>query len=400
MIQVFSEITPLKKVILHRPGRELLNLAPDMLPELLFDEIPYLDKAVEEHDAFADIFRKEGVEVYYLEDLAAKAIEKEQVKRAFIDDFIKESHITSPREEAFVRELLEGLEGKDLILRTMEGIRRETMGEYPCKSLTDFISRENYFITNPMPNLYFTRDPFSLMGTKVSLNRMWSDIRNRETIYGKYIFEHHPDFSGTEFYYKRESAHSIEGGDELIVSQDTIAIGISQRTEAKAVEQIAESILFAGEFKQVLAFVIPKKRAFMHLDTVFTMIDHDCFTVHPEIEGPLEVYSLTKPGSDIVVTKEEGTLEQILGKTLQLDQVRLIRCAGGNPLDASREQWSDGSNTLAIRPGEVIVYDRNTVTNEVLDKAGVKLHVMVSGELSRGRGGPRCMSMPLVREKE
>lgn len=238
------------------------------------------------------------------------------------------------------------------------------------------------------------------MGTKVSLNRMWSDIRNRETIYGKYIFEHHPDFTGTEFYYKRELTHSIEGGDELIVSQDTTAIGISQRTEAKAVEQIAESILSAGEFKQVLAFVIPKKRAFMHLDTVFTMIDHDCFTVHPEIEGPLEVYSLTKPGNDIVVTKEEGTLEQILGKTLQLDQVQLIRCAGGNPLDASREQWSDGSNTLAIRPGEVIVYDRNTVTNEVLDKAGVKLHVMVSGELSRGRGGPRCMSMPLVGEKE
>ena len=281
----------------------------------------------------------------------------------------------------------------------MEGIRREEMGANKKNRLSDFVARDDYFITKPMPNLYFTRDPFSLMGSRVSLNKMWSDIRNRETIYGKYIFNYHPDFIGTKFVYNREEKFSIEGGDELILNEDTLAIGISQRTDAKAVEILAENILKAGEFKKVLAFVIPKKRAFMHLDTVFTMIDVDAFTVHPEIEGPLEVYELSLKNDEVEVRRLEGDLEHILAGALNMDRVRLIRCAGGNPIDAAREQWSDGSNTLAIKPGEVIVYDRNNVTNEVLDKAGIKLHVMVSGELSRGRGGPRCMSMPVIREK-
>lgn len=397
MIRVFSETKPLEEVILHRPGKELLNLMPDMLEELLFDEIPYLDKAIEEHDAFAEIFRNNGVKVFYLEDLAAEAIKAGDVKEDFIDEFIKEAHVFRDDEVKYLKDFLKDLDEKELVLKTMEGIRREDMPKVNGGRLTDFVARDDYFLTKPMPNLYFTRDPFSLMGTTVSLNKMWSDIRNRETIYGKYIFKHHPDFLGTEFVYYRDEKFSIEGGDELIINEDTIAIGISQRTDAKAVEIIAENILKKGEFKNVLAFVIPKKRAFMHLDTVFTMIDEDVFTVHPEIEGPLEVYRMTLDGSNVVVDRIEGNLEAILSKALHKDHIKVIRCAGGNPIDASREQWSDGSNTLAIKPGEVIVYDRNTVTNEVLDKEGIKLHVMVSGELSRGRGGPRCMSMPVKR---
>ena len=182
-----------------------------------------------------------------------------------------------------------------------------------------------------------------------------------------------------------------------MLSKDCLAIGISQRTSAKGLETFAKRALEIGEFKKVMAFVIPKKRAFMHLDTVFTMIDRDVFTVHPGIEGPLEVFEITKPGEDLKVKRIEQDLRTLLSNELGTD-VKLIRCAGGNPIDSRREQWSDGSNTLAIKPGEVIVYDRNDVTNEILDKEGVKLHVMKSGELSRGRGGPRCMSMPVVRE--
>lgn len=399
MIRVFSETKPLKEVILHRPGKELLNLMPDMLEELLFDEIPYLDKAIEEHDQFADIFRENGVKVLYLEELAAEALADEKIRLNFINEFIDEAHVVREDERAYLSDLLKELSPSELILKTMEGIRREEMGANKKNRLSDFVACDDYFITKPMPNLYFTRDPFSLMGSRVSLNKMWSDIRNRETIYGKYIFNYHPDFIGTKFVYNREEKFSIEGGDELILNEDTLAIGISQRTDAKAVEILAENILKAGEFKKVLAFVIPKKRAFMHLDTVFTMIDVDAFTVHPEIEGPLEVYELSLKNDEVEVRRLEGDLEHILAGALNMDRVRLIRCAGGNPIDAAREQWSDGSNTLAIKPGEVIVYDRNNVTNEVLDKAGIKLHVMVSGELSRGRGGPRCMSMPVIREK-
>lgn len=397
MIKVYSEIGPLKKVILKRPGNELLNLEPDMLEELLFDEIPYLEQAQEEHDNFAQIFRDNGTEVFYLEDLAGEAISEESVKNEFIDEFIKEAHVVDNREIKFLKDLLGELEGKELIQKTMSGIRREEMPKYEPVTLYDFLSKDDFFITKPMPNLYFTRDPFALMGSGVSLNKMWSDIRNRETIYGKYIFNYHKDFKNTPFYYNRENQFSIEGGDELVLSKDCLAIGISQRTSPKGLETFARKALEIGEFKKILALLIPKKRAFMHLDTVFTMIDKDKFTVHPGIEGPLEVFEITKDGEKLKVKRVEMDLETLLSNELKTD-VKLIRCAGGNPIDSRREQWSDGSNTLAIKPGEVIVYDRNNVTNELLDKEGIKLHVMKSGELSRGRGGPRCMSMPMVRE--
>lgn len=396
MVNVFSEIGPLRSVILHRPGRELLNLTPDLLEELLFDEIPYFEKAVEEHDAFARIFTANGIEVLYLEDLAAEAISNPEIRQEFVGEFIEEAHVHDPADAAYLRDMFAELDNRSLILKTMEGIRREEMpsrGNIFSNSL-----RDSLFVTKPMPNLYFTRDPFSLMGRSISLNKMWSDIRSRETIYGKFIFRYHPRFAGTGHIYNRDFPYSIEGGDELILNRETLAIGISQRTESRAVELLASNVLERGEFKKILAFVIPEKRAFMHLDTVFTMVDRDAFTVHPEIEGPLEVYSITKGEKSLEFERHEAPLEETLADALHLDSIRLIRCAGGNPIDAAREQWSDGSNTLAIRPGEVIVYDRNTVTNKALADAGCRLHVMSSGELSRGRGGPRCMSMPVIRD--
>ena len=233
---------------------------------------------------------------------------------------------------------------------------------------------------------------------------MRTETRNRETIFAKYIFENHPRFKdeNVPFWFNRDENSSLEGGDELILSDKILAIGISQRTDAASVEKLAKRLLLSEDttFETILAFQIPVSRAFMHLDTVFTQVDYDKFTVHPGIEGPLNVYAITKDKNDsskIAVTKEVDVLENILSKYLDR-KITLIRCGGGDEIISAREQWNDGSNTLAIAPGEVVVYSRNYVTNKILEEYGIKIHVMPSSELSRGRGGPRCMSMPLIRE--
>jgi arginine deiminase len=260
------------------------------------------------------------------------------------------------------------------------------------------------FIVDPMPNLYFTRDPFATIGTGISLNKMRTVTRSRETIFSKYIFKYHPYFKNAEvpFWYDRDQKNAIEGGDILVLSDKVIAVGISQRTDADAIELLAKNIFSDGQpFETILAFDIPKTRAFMHLDTVFTMVDHGIFTIHPEIEGPLTVYSLTRgeaPGQ-YKIEREIQNLDIILSKYLDIENIKLIRCGGKKGIDAGREQWNDGSNTLAISPGEVLVYSRNHVTNRLLESEGIKLHEVPSSELSRGRGGPRCMSMPLYRDK-
>lgn len=402
-IQVFSEIGRLKSVLLHRPGKEIENLTPDLMDRLLFDDIPYLEVARQEHDAFADIFRAKGVEVLYLENLAAEAIQDEAVKKRFIREYLVESRITGESLLNRVEDYFTSFEdNRSLVDKMMEGIRKEEITDYKRISLADMVASNYPFIVDPMPNLYFTRDPFATIGTGISLNHMRTVTRNRETIFAKYIFEYHPMFKDVTVprWYDRTFSHSIEGGDQLVLSDKVVAIGVSERTDAAAIDVFAQRLFQDGQpFEVILAFDIPKKRAFMHLDTVFTMVDHDKFTIHPEIEGPLTVYSIRKGDKGrLQIEKETKELHEILSKYLEVDKVELIRCGGGNAIDAGREQWNDGSNTLAISPGEVVVYSRNHVTNRLLEEAGVKLHVMPSSELSRGRGGPRCMSMPLVRD--
>ena len=402
-IHVFSEIERLKQVILHRPGNELSNISPDLMADFLFDEVPFLRGAMAEHDAFAAMLRSCGAEVIYLEDLAAEAIENAGVREAFVDEFIGETCVTSKDEIRMLKDFLLGIpKTRDMVLQIMAGTRRSSFPKRDHTSLVDFVDAEYPFVTNPMPNLYFTRDPFALIGSGVSLNHMWSIVRNRETLFGKYIFKYHPRFknSAIPFYYDRDIPYHIEGGDQLVLSDKVLAVGISQRTEARAIELFAER-LFKGpdSFETILAFKFPAKRAFMHLDTVFTMVDRDLFTIHPEIQQHLEVIAVTMKDGELRFDYQGRELEDVLKKYLHLDKVRLLPCGGGDPVDAPSEQWSDGSNTFAVAPGEIIVYDRNVVTNKSLEDAGVKLHVIPSAELSRGRGGPRCMTMPMVREK-
>ena len=255
-----------------------------------------------------------------------------------------------------------------------------------------------------MPNLYFTRDPFASVGNGAVINRMYSVTRNRETIYADYIFRFHPEYAGNvPDLYGRNNHFHIEGGDVLNVNEKLLFIGISQRTQAEAIQDLAMKMFYENEgnkIETILAFNIPNSRAFMHLDTVFTQIDTDAFTIHPGIMGTLQVFAVTadRANHDVHIEEHTGKLEDILAKFMGLDKVRLFPCGAGDPLAAEREQWNDGSNTLTIAPGKIIVYKRNYVTNQYLKDNGFEVLELEASNLCVGRGGPRCMSMPLVRE--
>ena len=405
-INVRSEINPLKKVLLHRPGKELLNLTPDTLGELLFDDIPFLKVAQEEHDAFAQILRDNGTEVVYLEDLMTDVLSlNPKLVEPFLRQWLFEGNIKTRRWQGKCLEYLTShFQGKALVEKTMEGITLKEMGDAArAYSLQDLVAPPDDLVVHPMPNLYFTRDPFASVGTGVFLHKMYSITRCRETIYADYIFKYHPDFEGmVTRYYDRDLHANIEGGDVLNLTEDTLAIGISQRTCPDAIEAAARNLFTDPEAKirTVLAFDIPKSRAFMHLDTVFTQIDVDKYTVHPAILGPLTVYEIT-PGqddpADLHIKRVDSDLKSILEKYTGVENVQLIYCGGDDLIAAAREQWNDGSNTLCIAPGKIVVYQRNDVSNAILRDAGLTVLEMPSAELSRGRGGPRCMSMPLIR---
>ena len=403
-IHVKSEIGKLKKVMLHRPGQELEHLVPEDLERLLFDDIPYLKTAKIEHDMFAEIMRGQGVEVVYLEDLTADVLKNPEKKEQFVREFIAEGGASAAKvRDQLYDYLMKISDEKELVLKTMSGIRASELNVKMSCPLVSLVKKESQFLLDPIPNLYFTRDPFACIGNGVSLNLMYSRTRRRETLYGKYILKYHPDFAGkVPFYYDRDMDFSIEGGDILNLSNKVIAIGISQRTTPEAIELLAQNIFVdkASEIETIIALDIPAVRAFMHLDTVCTQVDYDKFTIHPGIMQTLRIFEI-KPGDrkgQLKVTESDAMLSDILAKYLELDKVTLIKCGGKDRIASEREQWNDGSNTLCIEPGKVVVYDRNYVTNEILRQHGIEVLEMASSELSRGRGGPRCMSMPLERE--
>ncbi len=400
-IHNFSEIGKLNKVLLHRPGEELEALTPSTLGRLLFDDIPYLKIAQEEHDRFAQLLRDNGVEVVYYEDEVAKAIADPARQIQLVNDFLNLSKIHAKGLRAAMTSLLLDLPPRQMVVKLIAGIKRSEVAAGTATSLMDLVNEGYPFVSDPMPNLYFTRDPGACVGEGINIHRMHTPARKRESLLLKYMFLYDRDFAAPDnkLWYDLSDSYSIEGGDVLVLSKEIVAVGLSERTTVSGAETFARNLLQNSGFKKVLAFDIPESRAFMHLDTVFTMVDYDKFTIHPEIEGPLSVYEMTlDEHGELRFGALREELEKILALELKLPAVDLIRCGGNDLLAAQREQWNDGSNTLCIRPGTVVTYERNYVTNELLAGHGLNVLTVPSSELSRGRGGPRCMSCPVNRD--
>ncbi|MBO4856733.1 MAG: arginine deiminase [Bacilli bacterium] len=399
-IHVNNEIGKLKTVLLHEPGEELHNLTPKHLDDLLFDDIPWLPLAKKEHKKFAQTFIDNGVKVVYLVDLVVEALNTDvSVKKEFISQFVKEANINSVTLSEVVEEYLNTFsDTREMVLKTIAGIKKSELPDYRKRTLRDMID-DSRFATDPMPNLYFQRDPFASIGNGVSLNSMFSVTRSRETIFGEYIFKYHPEYKNTPLFYKRSDVKNIEGGDILVLNEKTLIIGSSQRTKPVAIETLAKHLFFEEKtsFENIIVLSIPKARTFMHLDTIFTQVDINKFTIHQECYDQLNIIEIHKGESKLITDVFEGKLKDVLEKYIN-KEVILIPCGGEDSVSADREQWSDGSNTIAIAPGKVIAYERNDITNNVLRKNGIEVFEIPSSELSRGRGGPRCMCMPLERE--
>ncbi len=401
----FSEIAPLKKVLMHRPGDEFLNLTPNTLERLLFDDIPYLKIAQQEHDAFANALRAEGVEVVYITDLAAEAIESggRTVRRKFLEQFIDEAGVTSPKVKKHCFDYLNSFKNtRDMVKKCIAGVDISELKKLGKVSGFYATRDTGRMIIDPIPNLLFQRDPMAIVGHGATLHRMWSVTRTRESIFAEYVFGYHPFYEKMKLYYERTEPYFIEGGDIQVLSSEVVVIGISQRTEPDAIANFAKNLFKdkTSSFKYVLAIDIPDERSFMHLDTVMTQVDVDKFAVQDAIMDISTIYEITAGnGGEIEIVEIHQSLQKVLEKYLHLSHVELIKCGNGRRIDAEREQWSDGVNLMCVRPGVVIAYDRNFVTNQALKKHGIKVIEIPSSELSRGRGGSHCMTMALVREE-
>jgi arginine deiminase len=404
-LHITSEIGELRTVLLHRPGTEVENLTPEYLEKLLFDDIPYLESIQKEHDYFAQTLRNRGIEVVYLKTLMTESLHNNEIREKFIDDILSESKANVTSAFYHLKEYLMSLPNDQLVEKVMSGIQKREIPEEKKTHLYEMMEDHYPFYLDPMPNLYFTRDPAAVIGNGISINRMSRGARRRESLFMDYIIRYHPRFASHKIpiWFDRNFRFSIEGGDILVLNKNVLAIGVSDRTTAQAIERLALN-LFEGQkdIEKVVAVEIPKSRAFMHLDTVFTMVDYDKFTVHPSILGPngeMPIYILERgEEKGTVKISERSNLIETLKEVLHLPEVILIPCGGGDLIASAREQWNDGSNTLAIAPGIVVTYDRNYVSNQQLRRHGIEVIEVPSSELSRGRGGPRCMSMPLVRE--
>ncbi len=401
-IAVYSETGPLKKVLLHRPGPELEQLTPPYLSRMLFDDIPYLRGAQREHDLFAEALKKEGVEVCYLKDMVAQSLTSPEIRAKFIDKFISEGGPAACHERQALTALFSSIESPDaLVEKTMAGVTYAESGVYANYPLTRLTRNGTNYLLDPIPNLYFTRDPFAAIGNGIAFSRMYAPTRQRETIYGRFVFKYHPEYAGSvRALYRSDLPFSLEGGDILNLGNGVLGVGLSQRTQPEAVEGLCRNLAMDEQngIRSILAFDIPNVRAFMHLDTVFTQVDAGTFVIHPGITSVMKCCRVFMQGRQLKAMELKGTLEDILREELQQDSITLIPCGGEDMVAAEREQWNDASNTLCVRPGTVIVYDRNTVTNQILTDHGIRIIEIPGSELGRGRGGPRCMSMPLFRE--
>ncbi len=405
-IKVYSEIGRLKTVILHRPGEELENLTPDTLKELLFDDIPFLRVAQEEHDRFAQLLRDRGADVLYYDQLAAGALSDYNVKDRFVWDMITNSKQSDRHVSRAIHDYLMSMDTNQMVRKIMAGVRKSEVKVFSqnSTSLEAMVADSNFpCYMNPMPNLYFSRDYSAAIGNGMTVNRMHFPARRRESLFMKYILQYNPYFAGKNVpvWYDRDNRWSVEGGDEQVWNSETLAIGLSQRTEPGAIEKIAQRLLHDSSFKRIVTLEIPKSHALMHLDTVLTAVDYNKFTVFPSIMdnlGKMNIYIIEQREDGSMHVQHRENLLDVMREVTGRDDIQLLPTGGDDPIASEREQWNDGSNTLAIAPGVVVTYDRNYVSNELMRRNGLEVLEIPGAELGRGRGGPRCMSMPIWRE--
>lgn len=398
-LSINSEIGKLKKILLHRPGFELDRITPEDLKEVLFDDIPWMSRMRKEHDGFAKVLKETGTEVLYVTDCLLEVINNnEQAKKELVELALEEVQYDNITING-LREFLLSLDNKELIRCIIAGLS-ESEVKSSRVTLSDYMQDKYPYYFKPIPNLYFMRDVGVVIKNGVALSRMKTPIRRRESLIVRLIYKYHPDFSGVPVYFdNKEEKMSLEGGDVLILSKECVLIGFSERTSLEGIDKLASNLLNSNSgVKKVLAVKIPHERAFMHLDTVFTMVDYDKFVIFPNILNDIEVITITSGGKSTLKYEAEENLKTALAKALNLPSVKLIKSGGSSSVISAREQWNDSTNTLAISPGVVITYNRNEISNEILDRNGIKVLSIEGSELVRGRGGPRCMSMPLVRE--
>ena len=393
---VDSEVGTLRSVILHRPGAELTRLTPRNNDALLFDGLPWVARAQEEHDAFAALLRSRGVEVLLLSDLLIEALASGAARIQGIAAAVDARRLGLPLAQELSAHL-RGLPPPELAYLLMAGM---TFTELPftADAGTSLVRRMHFhddFVIEPLPNLMFTRDSSFWIGPRVAMTSLALPARIRETSLTDLIYAHHPRFLGVRRAYESHTA-PVEGGDVLLLAPGVVAVGVGERTTPAGAEALARSLFDDDLAHTVLAVPIAQERATMHLDTVCTMVDVDAAVMYPAITDSLSAFTLTRT-SDGIRISDAAPFVKAAAVAMGIDRLRVID-TGLDPVTAEREQWDDGNNTLALAPGVVVAYERNTETNARLADAGIEVLPIAAAELGTGRGGPRCMSCPAARD--
>ncbi|MPQ97804.1 arginine deiminase [Modestobacter sp. I12A-02628] len=395
-----SEVGRLSTVVLHRPGAELRRLTPRNNDQLLFDGVPWVARAQEEHDAFAQALRDRGVEVLHLDALLADVMALPEARTSLIAAAVDDPRLGATLRHATTAHL-SGLAPADLAATLIAGLAHDELRG--GRGLAYQVMERGDFVVPPLPNLLFTRDSSVWVGDQVAVTSLAMPARHRESTITAAVYAHHPRFSGAEQLYGSELEH-LEGGDVLLLAAGVVAVGVGERTTPGGAERLARRVFARGLAHTVLVVPIAQERAMMHLDTICTMVDVDAVVMYPAVADHLQAWTVTAgeqlPDDDdtteLSVTGPQPFLVAAAA-AMGIDRLRVID-TGLDPVTAEREQWDDGNNTLALAPRLAVAYERNTVTNAALEAAGIEVVPIAGSELGSGRGGPRCMSCPVRRE--